>query len=578
MKSMRLITLFLLVIPIFFSCSKSKDKIIVAKIADREITLKRYETAYKNVDVQFLPTKSGFEGLREFLDTMINKEVMAVKADELGYDKDPVVVQGMKLFKNMGLQAAYLKFKVADKVKVTEDDLKTFYSRMGVMLSIKQMLLDTEDEAENVYQMLKDGNDFDTLLKRYSKAPDAVSGGKVLTAAFGNFAPEFQNEVFSLSIGEFSRPVSSPYGYFIVKVLGKQRQKPRPYEEIKESLEEMVRGYAQMVQLNLASEEIQRKAGVQWHLENVKIIFDALPPDRPLTNPPAKGSSDDKQLKFPTSIQNDPVVTYKKKTISLQDFADLYNKASFFNRPRREFRLGGIKRFLVEIMMNELVMDEMEASNMEEMPEVKKVLDSKTEELMINKMYDELIQSQVSVTDRETNDYYENNIDFFSVPERRSFGVVLTGDKGTAEEAFSKMSSGESFISVVDAYSIDESTKRNRGQTDFLTQGSQPELDQVGFGLKKIGEISQPFQTSRGWVILKLIERQKPRVLPLSEAGPAAQKAVKNMKLEALFNKKLESWKKELHVEVFEDNLRKADLQERSKDSEEITPARPKRK
>jgi hypothetical protein len=78
-------------------CSK-RDDLKLAEIKDRVITIHDYEDAYARVKKEFLPKETGDKGKREFLDTMINRDVMAVKADELGYDKDPSISREWKRF------------------------------------------------------------------------------------------------------------------------------------------------------------------------------------------------------------------------------------------------------------------------------------------------------------------------------------------------------------------------------------------------------------------------------------------------------------------------------------------------
>ena len=133
-----------LVIPLF-SCSKNKEKIILAEVKDRKITLAKFEKAYSRVSQDYIPQTPGLEGLEEFLITMLNKEIMAYKADELGYDKDPTVVESMDSFMKIGLQVGYLKLRVGDKVEVTEDDVKFHYDNFKTTLSIKQILVDRPD-------------------------------------------------------------------------------------------------------------------------------------------------------------------------------------------------------------------------------------------------------------------------------------------------------------------------------------------------------------------------------------------------------------------------------------------------
>jgi peptidyl-prolyl cis-trans isomerase C len=144
---------------------------------------------------------------------------MAYKADELGYDKEPSVVQGMESFTKMGLQAAYLKRAILDKVKVTDEEVQNHYRNQGATLSIKQILIDTPDETERVHQMILDGADFESVCREYSKGPDAEEGGRVQTVSYGSFAPEFQNAIFNIGVGDVADPLITPYGWFIIKVL-----------------------------------------------------------------------------------------------------------------------------------------------------------------------------------------------------------------------------------------------------------------------------------------------------------------------------------------------------------------------
>lgn len=564
MKYTTRITMGLLALMMVFSCSKSKDEILVADVEGRQITLARFEQSYQNVDPKFLPQVGGFEGRKAFLTTMINKEVMALKADELGYDKDAYVVQGIEMFKKMGLQAAYLKFKVADKVKITEEDIRGYYNKDGLTLTVKQILLDTMEEAEEVYQLLQEGNDFETICKRYSKAPDASIGGKVLTAAFGGFAPDFQDELFELPTGGICSPIETPYGYFVIKVLKKEKKSTvRPYEQERERFERVARGYTEMMLSSELSESIREKANWQWHYDGIRTVFEALPPDRPLSNPPSRSSEEYPLLKLSEEDLKKPMLSYNDRVITVADYSKIYDESSFFERPRRDYRWGGVKRILLERGMNELIAKEMDESGIENEPEVAKMLQNKREELMVGKMYEDLIVKPIQFEEEELVSYYNDNLENFKVPEQRSFGVILTGDRTNALEAYQKLQDGENFTSVVLAYSIDEETKQNNGITQPFVKGEQPEFDEIGFSLGKIGDVSQPFQTTKGWAILKLIEQTRPKTLPFAQARSAIEGALRSQRTDALLKEKLEAWKSTMNIKIFENNLKKADLEDR---------------
>lgn len=74
-----------------------------------------------------------------------------------------------------------------------------------------------------------------------------------------------------------------------------------------------------------------------------------------------------------------------------------------------------------------------------------------------------------------------------------------------------RLMNGEDFASMAKAESQDNGTAPNGGELPWIRSGQIiPEFEQVAFSLERIGEISQPFQTTFGWHIAKLIDRKLP--------------------------------------------------------------------
>jgi len=571
MQSSRIILacLILVMAVTVISCSSREDAVL-AEFKDRKITVGRFEQAYAKVNVKYLPQASGVEGYAEFLNTMLNKEVMAYKADELGYDKDQTVVQGMDAFRTMGLQAAYLKIEVADKVTVSEEEVREHYRNKGSVLSVKQLLVDTPEMAQDVYQMLIDGADFDTACKEYSKGPDADVGCKVLTVAYGQYGPGLQRSMFALPVGGITEPQETGYGFFIIKILKRTDAKSKePFEDVRETLEQEVRVINEMLYTNVVTDGIRERAGVVWFWDNLGVGFRALPPDRPFTNPPDRRDEVYPLLYFEEEDLDTPLVTYKDKTITVKDFSDYYDRASFFTRPRRDFRYGGIKAFLIERIMDQLVMEEMERSRIEDHPEVREVVKSKREELMINRLWDDMVNQQTVVTDQMSRDYYNDNAETFRVPEKRRFGVILTGDLESAQAAYDEVKGGKRFRTVALAYSIDELTRETLAETELLVNGEQPEIDRVGFAIERVGGVSEPFETSKGWMVLKLTEKTDAGMYSYGEAKDQIQAALKQIKNDERLDELLEKWKEELGLVIHENNLQKIQVEERTAEAKQ---------
>jgi len=86
----------------------------------------------------------------------------------------------------------------------------------------------------------------------------------------------------------------------------------------------------------------------------------------------------------------------------------------------------------------------------------------------------------------------------------------------------------------------------------------------VGFRLPRVGAVSEPFQTSRGWMVLKLTEKEDARAFTFEEVRAQIDAALKDMKNEQRLNELLAEWKDELGVQIYEDRLRDTRIVERT--------------
>jgi peptidyl-prolyl cis-trans isomerase D len=87
----------------------------------------------------------------------------------------------------------------------------------------RHILVEKEEEAKDIYERLKRGEDFAELAKELSKdTGSGANGGDLGWFGRGAMVPEFEKVAFSLEVGEFSEPVQSQFGYHIIQVLGHQ--------------------------------------------------------------------------------------------------------------------------------------------------------------------------------------------------------------------------------------------------------------------------------------------------------------------------------------------------------------------
>jgi len=120
---------------------------------------------------------------------------------------------------------AIIEREVVPKAKVSPEEIEQYYSEHSAefsnpeMVSIGHILIKTDEKtAQDVYNQLQEGADFDELAKQYSEA------GEVGYVPVNKLKQELRDIVDSLDVGEYSKIIKTDIGWHIIKL--KDRKPP----------------------------------------------------------------------------------------------------------------------------------------------------------------------------------------------------------------------------------------------------------------------------------------------------------------------------------------------------------------
>ena len=158
------------------------------------------------------------------------------------------------------LISSFVQSSIVPKAKVTEEEAKAFYtqnpdkftrsesvkaSHILIGVDAKTTAEEKKKAAEKAAKLRKDlagGADFAALAKANSTCPSSQQGGDLGYFGKGQMVPAFEKSAFALKPGEISDVVETQFGYHIIKVADKKPAETVQFKEVKERIEEFLKG------------------------------------------------------------------------------------------------------------------------------------------------------------------------------------------------------------------------------------------------------------------------------------------------------------------------------------------------
>ncbi len=539
-------------------CGK-KENLVVAKVADRKITVGDFNKAVATMDEKYLPRTNDLEGKKELVDIMINKEVMTLKALAAGYEKEKWFVEFWDRFKGQYLVAAMENEYIVKKVSVTEQEAKDYFAKMHNEYTLSQILVANEDESRAIREQLGGGADFAELARKYSLGREAGEGGLLGTSTIGTMFFWIEEALANAKEEDITQPLQTPTGWSILKVHRIRKitpEKDLQYARKKVEADKQKKMLAQMKQ------KIEKDIGLMIYPEAVNVVYNNLPPDIAMEDIVTYKVTRDNapKLEIPEQYQDMLLAQYADGSYRLKDYMKIFDEMGLPERPSR--RLG--KEAIVEsihrrIWDGALPVYAEKQLKIQDIPEVAKGLQAKKEMMLTWKFYEDQVKNEVVVSDLEVQDYYNARQAEISSPERRAYSIILVSDKAKADQAAALARKGEDFTKLAKKFSEDPDAIQTGGGTGLVQKGNFPDYDQIAFSLAP-GQVSDPFQAPRGWAVVKVQQIEAPQPMPYASAAPVLRQRMQEDRAEKLLKEKLVKWRKDFEIKINAGNLKKAEL------------------
>ena len=244
-----------------WSCTNT-DPSIVAKVGTRTITEENLKTYVMGLAESQKSRKEGPEVRQDYLQPLIDYELMWLEAEALGLDTSVVLRQQLERKIRRNLVAIYLKHNDVQAALVNEEEVEERFARRGLdresMRRTSGIMTKTRAKLVEAVAELKSGAPFAEVAARYSATPDAENGGQLgwlgVEATRRMSLPD--SLFYGLEQGELSPILPHSEGFFILRFT---EDKPLSYFDFREELLQELQEEKRNEALDARAEQLARQ-------------------------------------------------------------------------------------------------------------------------------------------------------------------------------------------------------------------------------------------------------------------------------------------------------------------------------
>ncbi len=552
------------------SAEHQDNSAILATVGSTNITAAYYEDRLTQLEENELPRENGQwlptnaeAGKERFLQVLINKELLTQKAIQMGYDKDTNIVEARKSMTEYEGGLAMWADVVGDVSRsISEEELQIFYEQMGTEYLCNYVICNFEDDALKAREVALSGADWEDVVNEFHDGTPAVTGKYEIKVPFGQYSSEFEDLVFATEKGGVSMPITTNYGFWIVRVID-ITQNPKPsLEEAKGRVLDITQNRKSGRLRNDFKKLVRTKYEFQIDETALWTTFQGMPEGGlmdPATNEPYK-RADLEPLDVRSEHLGDVLYSYrngegKLVEYSVSDYKSSFDNMGVFQRPKKGDMLGGFRQKLTDEVERGLLNIEAEDRGYFEKPAVMAKVKLKVEEAMVTRLYKEIVTIDDNITPEQLEEFWADHSTEYHVAESRVGHIVICQNRKKADNARKAIMDGKTWKEVLVKFGTDPTNKSKGGKTEPVYASSKSPVVEPLFSMEK-GGVSQPFPVSdTQFAVIQLDQVILAHNYAMNEVSEAIGGRIRQARREEAFQVLLSQWNDEFGVEINSENL-----------------------
>ena len=422
----------------------------LAQVGDDPIDEREFRRYEARIQSQHRSLAQGVEKHRKHLMSLIDIKLMVREAYTRGLDKDPEWIKAVDLARHKAMVEAYIREQVGLQIEISEDELRAKFAAHPARHAVRgaHILLDSRARADSIYAEIEAGRaTFEDMARKHSLDEATAANGGWFDSyyAFDRVSDRVYERVFSLDVGKVSQPFRTPQGWEIAKVVDK---KLVPFEK-----------YRTVIQRATFLEKIENLRSE--HIDKLVVESSLRPVGEQVRRFVAAWNEQPGAPQLTPEEWDAPLYKYDGGVITMQQVSNLLHNtrlgraqidsAVLDDRIRRR----GAPDLLLGLAA--------ERGGYAERPEVQEKVEAEKERLLLQELWEELLEGAFAVSEEEARAHYEAHPEMYWAPEEIVIQEIMVADESLAQELLEQISNGADMGALATKHSIRRDADENGG-------------------------------------------------------------------------------------------------------------------
>jgi parvulin-like peptidyl-prolyl isomerase len=485
---------------------------------------------------------------KSILNNMINELLLMYYDDNTQLLNNPEFIRE-QTWKEKQVLLAFLKDQeIHANITVTDEELRETFIRVNESISASHLYTPSEEEANQIYEMLKIGVDWDNLASQlFADSLLRSNGGYLGFFTWGDMDPAFEDAAYKLNPGEYSRPVKTAQGYSIIRV---EERKPHPllteweYTIKKPKLTGVLKLRKKKPAERDYINNIIDNSGLTFNEEGLNDLYDYLNSSLGLNE-------------IPKEIVDRQVAAFYAKDYSTSELARMIDGVPGFHKERIK-DTSSLQTVVSGILLQDYLLRKSYEAGYDTIDFVNERMQEAKMQVFLNYKQREILDA-VSVSNEDMEKFYNDNISYFSSLPEWNLQEIIVSSLSKADSIKSLLLQGEDFGRLAGEASERNYSAVNNGETGYIPES---ELGAVTSYVIKAGpgEVIGPVRLEEKFGLFRIIGKREGEIKPYESVKNIVEQGVKFEKRGVHLMNYIEKINNLVKVEINQDLLTKQQI------------------